>query len=87
MKKIIKKWLGIDVLEESIVSTNVSYGFILDGVKDIKKSNDELEEHIIYIIDFFNNKSNSAGLISENKAVAKKVAKKVSVKKVAKTKK
>ena len=87
MKKIIKKWLGIDVLEESIVSINVSYGFILDGVKEIKKSNDELEEHIIYIIDFFNNKSNSAGLISENKAVAKKVAKKVSVKKVAKTKK
>jgi hypothetical protein len=86
MKKIIKKWLGIDVLEESIVSINVSYGFILDGVKDIKKSNDELEEHIIYIIDFFNNKSNS--IVSVSPITEKKVAtKKVSVKKVAKTKK
>ena len=87
MKKIIKKWLGIDVLEESIVSINVSYGFILDGVKEIKTSNDELEEHIVYVIDFLNHKSISAGLISASKAVAEKVAKKVSVKKVAKTKK
>jgi len=87
MKKIIKKWLGIDVLEESIVSINVSYGFILDGVKEIKTSNDELEDHIVYVIDFLNHKSISAGLISASKAVAKKVAKKVSVNKVAKTKK
>ena len=85
MKKIIKKWLGIDVLEESIVSINVSYGFILDGVKEIKKSNDELEEHIIYIIDFFNNKSNS--IVSVSPITEKKVATKKAVKKVAKTKK
>jgi len=91
MKKIIKKWLGIDVLEESITSVNVSYGIILEYLEDIKETNDSLEEEVNSFIGFLNHRNSSVvDAFSGSKAVAKVPAKKAikkAIKKVAKNKK